>query len=92
MNIALWLAVALVGGTVHTGDGPPIVGATVLMENGRIVAVGSDIALPKDAQRIDVTGKVITPGFIDGWTSLGLVEIWGVAGSNDSGGSPETSR
>ena len=86
MNIALWLAVALIGGTVHTGDGPPIAGATVLMENGRVVAVGPNITIPKDAQRIDVTGKVLTPGFIDGWTSLGLVEIWGVAGSNDSGG------
>jgi imidazolonepropionase-like amidohydrolase len=86
MNVALWLVIALVGGTVHTGDGPPMVGATVLMENGKIKAVGSDIPIPAGARQIDARGKTITPGFIDGWTSLGLVEIWGVAATNDSAG------
>lgn len=65
--IALLQSVALTGGTVHTlvpGEAPRV--ATVWIEDRRIRAVGSDLELPADAQRVDVTGKHLVPGLIDG--------------------------
>ena len=48
------------------------------MRDGRIVAVGADVAVPGGAQRIDATGKVVTPGLINGATIVGLQEIGAV--------------
>jgi imidazolonepropionase-like amidohydrolase len=73
--------VAITGGTVYPVSGPAIQNGTVLMRDGKIVAVAADVAVPVGAQRIDASGKIVTPGFIDASTTLGLVEI---------GGEPET--
>ena len=73
--------VAITGGTVYPVSGPAIQNGTVLMRDGKIVAVGADVAVPAGAQRIDATGKIVTPGLIDAATTLGLIEI---------GGEPET--
>ena len=78
MITTLWAAVAIVGGTVHPGDAPPIENATVVIEGDRIVAIGAGVSIPAGAEQIDARGKVVTPGLIDGMTQLGLVEIWGV--------------
>ena len=40
-------------------------GVTVLVENNRITAVGKDIAVPSDAEKIDLTGKYMMPGMIN---------------------------
>ena len=70
--------VAITGGTVHPVSGPPIPGGTVLIRDGRIVAVGATVAVPADAQRIDATGKWVTPGIFNAATTLGLVEVGSV--------------
>ena len=57
-------AVAFVGGTVHPVSSAPIEGATVLIRGDRIVAVGTDVAVPDDARVIDATGEHLYPGFI----------------------------
>lgn len=75
--------IAITGGRVHTVRGAPIENGTVLIRDGRITAVGADVAIPADAQRIDATGKVVTPGLINGATALGVVEIGAVAPTND---------
>lgn len=67
--------IAIVGATVWTMDGAALEGATVLFRDGKIVAVGKDIEIPGRARRIDGAGKVVTPGFLDASTSLGLTEI-----------------
>ncbi len=67
--------VAITGGTVYPVSGPRIENGTVLIQNGRIVAVGSNIQVPAGARRIDASGKWVTPGFIHPWTSIGLQEI-----------------
>jgi imidazolonepropionase-like amidohydrolase len=85
MNPLLMAALAIVGGTVHPGDGAPISNATVVIEGDRIVAVGAGVPVPAGAQVIDAKGAVVTPGLIDAWCGLGLVEISGVAGGNDMG-------
>ncbi|MGI8510446.1 MAG: amidohydrolase family protein [Gemmatimonadaceae bacterium] len=75
--------VAVTGATIYPVSGAPIQNGTVLVRDGKIVAVGSDVAIPANAQRIDATGKVVTPGFIDASTQLGLVEIGGEEETRD---------
>ncbi|WP_420634229.1 amidohydrolase family protein [Candidatus Palauibacter sp.] len=82
--------IAITGGTVHPVAGPPIENGVVLMEDGRIVAVGpaAEVSIG-DAAIVDATGKVVTPGLIEAGTQLGLVEVGAVAstrhGSLDRG-------
>lgn len=75
--------IAVTGATIYPVSGAPIQNGTVLVRDGKIVAVGTNVAVPADAQRIDATGKVITPGFIDASTQLGLVEIGGERETRD---------
>ena len=64
--------VAITGGKVYPVSGPPIEGGTVLIRDGKIVAVGKDVAIPGNAQRVDATGKWVTPGLVNSSTSLGF--------------------
>ena len=57
--------IALRGGTVYTITKGILPNATVLIRDGKIAAVGTDVSVPADAQVVDVTGKHITPGIID---------------------------
>jgi imidazolonepropionase-like amidohydrolase len=57
---------ALVGGSVLDGTGTdPHEGWTVLIRDSVIHAVGDDVRIPRGAERLDVTGLTILPGFID---------------------------
>ena len=76
--------IAIRGGTVHPVSGPPIENATVLVERGRITAVGADVRLPAGARVIDASGKVVTPGLFDASTAIGLVEVGAVSGTVDN--------
>jgi imidazolonepropionase-like amidohydrolase len=84
--IAFLLAqtIAITGGTVYPVSGPKLAGATVLIRDGRIVAVGANVPIPADATRINAAGKWITPGLIDGAGQLGLVEINAVPGTREA--------
>jgi len=75
--------IAITGGKVYTMTGPPIENGTVVITNGKIVSVGANLAVPSGAQRVDATGKIVTPGFINSATQLGLVEIGQVADTRD---------
>ncbi|MFD8501045.1 amidohydrolase [Amycolatopsis sp. NPDC059657] len=70
------MAEAIVGGYVVPVDGDPIDGGTVLIEDGKIIAVGtaSDVDIPDDAELIDVSGCWVLPGFIDAHAHLGVHE------------------
>ncbi|HEY2896182.1 MAG TPA: amidohydrolase family protein [Gemmatimonadaceae bacterium] len=67
--------VAITGGKVYPVSGPPIEGGTVLIRDGKIVAVGKDVAIPGNAQRVDATGKWVTPGLVNSNTSLGFGDV-----------------
>ena len=95
-RIAVWIAaaliaaatahaetLALVGGTVHPVSGPDLDGATVLVRDGKIVAVGRNLAVPAEARVVSCAGKQIYPGFVSANTVLGLTEIGSVSGTND---------
>jgi len=62
-----------VNGTVMTVSGESLMPGTVLMDNGKIVAVGTDIPIPAGTEITDVTGKVVTPGLIDPHCHVGLM-------------------
>ena len=76
--------IAITGGTVYPVSGPKIENATVLIRDGRIAAVGANVAVPAGATRIDAAGKWVTPGFIDGAGQMGLREIGAVQNTNES--------
>lgn len=76
--------IAITGGTVYTlGAAGKIENGTVLIKDGRISAVGSNVEIPADAERIDATGKVVTPGIFDPESQLGLVEVSAVEETRD---------
>jgi imidazolonepropionase-like amidohydrolase len=79
----------LTGGEVHLGDGTVLEdGVVVIGADGKIAAVGENVAAPANATEVDVSGKVVTPGLIELDTQLGLVEIAAVAQSRDGDPGP----
>jgi imidazolonepropionase-like amidohydrolase len=53
------------GGTVITVTRGTLPNTDVLLQNGRIAAIGSNLAAPAGATTIDASGKFVTPGLID---------------------------
>ena len=73
--------------TAKAGDKPFLDDAAVIIEDGKIAAVGQGIPIPQDAKVIDGTGKVVTPGFIDAHCHIGLAEDgigWAGADGNET--------
>jgi len=62
---------ALVGARVFTQPGTVFSNATVVIREGRIVAVGPDLTPPPGARVWDLSGKTVYAGFIDPYLSLG---------------------
>jgi len=77
--------VVLKGGKLLTVTHGVIESGVVVMQGGKITAVGaaSSVNVPSGGQVIDVTGMTIYPGLIDSETSLGLTEISAEAMTND---------
>ena len=67
-------AIVIDGGTVHPVSGASFVGR-VVVEDGRITAVGADAMAPEGAAVIDATGQHVYPGMIDALTQVGMIEV-----------------
>jgi imidazolonepropionase-like amidohydrolase len=65
---------AIVGGRVVPITSPDIPDGTVLIENGKIVAVGDSVAVPDGAQVVDAAGSWVLPGFIEAHGHVGVSE------------------
>ena len=76
-------SIALTGATVHPVSGPDIANGTVVITDGKIAAVGSNVAVPSDARVVPLAGKHVYPGMISAWSVLGLTEVGSVLGSTD---------
>jgi imidazolonepropionase-like amidohydrolase len=76
-------SLVIAGGTVHPVSGPEIPGGMVLVENGKITAVGANVSVPAGAERVDATGLHVYPGMIAANTILGLQEIGEVRATRD---------
>ena len=64
--------IAITNGKVMTITQGTLERGTVLVEDGRIVAVGEEIEIPAGAEVYDATGKVVMPGLIDAHCHVGL--------------------
>ena len=75
--------IAIKGATIHPVSGPDISAGIIVFENGKITAIGTDAAIPADAEVIEASGKHVYPGLINANTVLGLVEIGAVRSTVD---------
>jgi imidazolonepropionase-like amidohydrolase len=77
--------VVLKGGKLLTVSHGTIDNGTLVIENGKIAAIGKSgaVKIPAGAQVIDVSGMTVFPGMIDSETNLGLTEISAEQMTND---------
>ncbi len=73
--------IAIIGATILTGTGAQIDNGTLLIADGRIAAVGQGLAVPEGYDRIDGSGRWVTPGIIDAHSHLG---VWSQPDSVDA--------
>ena len=66
---------AIVNARIVTVSGAVIENGTVVIQGGKIVAVGASVNIPANAEKIDGKGLSVYPGMIDAGTNLGLAEI-----------------
>ena len=74
---------AIVGANILTAAGEEIDGGVVVMSEGRILAVGKDVAVPAGAEIIDGKGRWVTPGVIDAHSHLGVYPSPAVSSRSD---------
>lgn len=75
---------ALTNATIVTVTNGTIENATIVMQDGKITAIGTDITVPAGATAYDCTDHFVYPGMIDGGTTLGLVEVSAVSLTRDA--------
>ncbi|MBU0697197.1 MAG: amidohydrolase family protein [Bacteroidetes bacterium] len=76
--------IAIVGGTIHVGNGQVIQNGTVIFSKGKIISVKEGNAVPQDIAIVHAEGKQIYPGFIAPNNALGLVEVQSVRATRDA--------
>jgi imidazolonepropionase-like amidohydrolase len=75
---------ALVGATLHPVVGPTVANGTLIVDQGKIKALGpATISIPPEAQTIDLGGLDVWPGLVDGGSTVGLSEIGSLAETQD---------
>ena len=77
---------ALTGGRVVTVSGAVQEGATVVLRDGVVEAVGTGVKVPADARVIDAKGLTVTPGLIDAFGGVGLPAPPPRGGAGSGGG------
>lgn len=60
------------GGAVHDAIHPEAQRVDILLENGKIAAVGTGLAIPDGCEIVDAAGLQVYPGFVDAHTHIGL--------------------
>lgn len=69
--------VLLTNARIITMNGDEVIeNGDILIENNRIAAVGENIDAPEGAEVMDMSGKTITPGFVD--THAHMWPTWGI--------------
>lgn len=72
------------GADVHTvGPAGMLTTASIVVEDGRITAVGNNVTVPSGAREIDASGMVVTPGLFSPLGQIGLTEVSAVTGTVD---------
>lgn len=84
--LTLPAAFAIENARVEAGDGTVLERATVVVgDDGRIADVGPAVKVPAGATRIDGQGRVLTPGFFETQSQMGLTEVLAEETTNDYG-------
>ncbi|KAF5050094.1 Imidazolonepropionase [anaerobic digester metagenome] len=65
---------AVINGFVKTMSGEDLQNGQIIIEDGKIKAVGTNLEIPDDAQIIDAAGLLVTPGLVDGHCHIGMWE------------------
>jgi imidazolonepropionase-like amidohydrolase len=65
-------SVCITNARIYTVSGSVIERGTIVVESGRIKAVGKDFAIPSDARVIDARGKCVMPGIVDANARFGI--------------------
>ncbi|SFD49288.1 amidohydrolase [Streptomyces aidingensis] len=67
---------AITSGYVVPVDGDPVAGGTVVIRDGKIVAVGADgeVPVPEGAEVVDASGRWVLPGFVEAHGHIGIHE------------------
>jgi imidazolonepropionase-like amidohydrolase len=65
---------AIIGGRVLPIEGAAFDDGVLLIEDGRIAALGRDVRVPDGVERVDASGKVVLPGLVDAHVHLGVHE------------------
>jgi imidazolonepropionase-like amidohydrolase len=78
--------VAITGGYVVPVDGEPVDGGTVLVRDGKIVAVGTaaDVDVPDGVTEVDASGCWVLPGFLESHAHMGVHEDGEAWAGNDT--------
>jgi len=63
---------AIKAGKIITVAGPTLENGIIIIRDGRIAEVGTDLAIPTDLRLLDVSDKVVMPGIVDPHSSAGL--------------------
>ena len=69
--------------TVHVGNGQVLNNASIVVTDGKIAAVGTNLTAPAGAATVNAQGKHVYPGLILPTSSLGLVEVSAVRATTD---------
>lgn len=84
MNSQSTPVTAITNGYVVPVSSEPIDGGTVLIEDGKVAAVGADVAIPEGATVIDAAGKWVLPGFVEAHGHVGIHEEANGTAGNDT--------
>ena len=82
-------AFVLIGANILTGDGAELTNTDLLIENGKIVDIGTALEIKPDTIKVDAKGKWVTPGLIDVHSHMGVYPA--PSTSNHSDGNEMTS-
>lgn len=75
--------IVLKNATLHPIDAKQIDNGMLLIEDGKIAAIGKRVKVPKGAKSIDLKGKHVYPGLFEAHTQMGLTELAAVRATND---------
>jgi imidazolonepropionase-like amidohydrolase len=76
-------AIVITNATVHTGNGQVLNNTSIVITNGKISAVGTNITPPAGAKTVNAQGKQVYPGLILANSNLGLVDVNSVRATSD---------
>ena len=61
---------------IYPVTGPVIPSGVMIVTDGKITAIGSDVSIPNNAKTIDAKGRVVMPGIVENHSHMGMKKLW----------------